>query len=96
MITFIRKNSHWLNSAETLIKNLNKKKNLQIRIKLQPIESMHKGRETKTDRGEGQSQIHPRLIQGEKDKQAISPSTRKSSSAGFTAPPSPFHSLRAG
>lgn len=28
MITFIRKNSHWLNSAETLIKNLNKKKEI--------------------------------------------------------------------
>lgn len=37
-------------------------------------------------RRKGQSQVHPRLIQGEKDKQAISPSTRKSSSAGFTAP----------
>lgn len=28
MITFIRKNSHWLNSTETLIKNLNKKKEI--------------------------------------------------------------------
>lgn len=74
-------NSSQFNNKKKKISNLNSDSNNSTN----PIHEAYVIKGEK-QRRKGQSQVHPRLIQGEKDKQAISPSTRKSSSAGFTAP----------